>query len=443
MNHNRYNNCFRLLLSSWFLLIAFTSCSENANIAGTTVGTENVLTATLITEDNQPAANARVSFYASGFLPIPGENDTPLQEALSNKNGILNAELDTGIQYHMEIILGSDDSSKVFWKDSIILGEHSSAENKLTYTLVETGHLQGIASFPTRPNEKVYAGFRGTGRVVECQSLQSFILRNIPTGMRSVTLFRINTETGEELLIKDLPGVTILSGETSYIDTIVFSDLNRDLAGYWPFDEASGDSVFDISGNNHNGFIYGPLRADGVSGGALNFDPADSYVEISEPEDNSLDYGKDADFTLSVWFNTSNPTPRPGGSDQRFITKQEINGNMYTLAMDTDGRINFELRSKEAGNTLLRNKSLANMADGKWHHALGVRKGNETIIYVDGVKENTTTATNASLENDSNLVLGALDKDHSNFYGLMDEVRIYNRALENFEVKTLFNLFKD
>ena len=69
------------------------------------------------------------------------------------------------------------------------------------------------------------------------------------------------------------------------------------LVGHWSFDEGNGNVVYDYSGNDNTGNIYGATWVEGVLGGALSFDGVDDYIEISNtPEFNSF-----TQITTSSW----------------------------------------------------------------------------------------------------------------------------------------------
>lgn len=85
-----------------------------------------------------------------------------------------------------------------------------------------------------------------------------------------------------------------------------------------------------------------------------------------------------------------------------------------------------------------------NIKDGVWHHVVGIvdRSKSEALIYIDGILKNSMPFS-ASAYNDSNLIIGAWSKTASveNFNGTLDDVRIYNRALDANEVKSLYNVY--
>ena len=55
--------------------------------------------------------------------------------------------------------------------------------------------------------------------------------------------------------------------------------MNAGLVAHWNFDEGIGTVLADNSGNNNSGFIYGANWANGITGGALEFNGSSDYVE--------------------------------------------------------------------------------------------------------------------------------------------------------------------
>jgi hypothetical protein len=73
------------------------------------------------------------------------------------------------------------------------------------------------------------------------------------------------------------------SGQVTLVNHANYSSDSRydGLVGYWNFDEGTGDIAYDHSGNNNRGFLRnGPVWAAGISGGCLEFDGIDDYVEV-------------------------------------------------------------------------------------------------------------------------------------------------------------------
>ncbi|MHC4326443.1 MAG: LamG-like jellyroll fold domain-containing protein [Planctomycetota bacterium] len=75
-----------------------------------------------------------------------------------------------------------------------------------------------------------------------------------------------------------------------------------DLVGYWAFDEGSGATVADLSGNGYDGTLYGGTEwTAGIYGGALQFNGSDAYVGTGQSILNGLE-----GFTLAGWVSASN-----------------------------------------------------------------------------------------------------------------------------------------
>ena len=93
---------------------------------------------------------------------------------------------------------------------------------------------------------------------------------------------------------------------------------------YWKFDEGSGTSVADSSGNGNTGtLVNGPLWTAGRVGNALFFDGIDDNVTV--PDSTSLDLS--SSFTLSAWVN-----PASTFTDFRSILVKNYKYYLYASA---------------------------------------------------------------------------------------------------------------
>jgi formylglycine-generating enzyme required for sulfatase activity len=198
--------------------------------------------------------------------------------------------------------------------------------------------------------------------------------------------------------------------------------LNEGLVAHWNFDEASGDTVNDSSGNNHNGTIYGgATRIDGISGKALNFDGEDDYVDIAGTSNLHLLSG----FTLSAWARFTNHI-----DDGSIVGKHAGQPNGYVLGVLQD-KFDFYFQ-----NTRLLTANT--YSDGQWHHIAGTYDGISHLqnFYVDGELVQSQTIT-YDITNSANITIG---KTSTAFEGNIDEVRIYNRALNEAEIMNLYSM---
>jgi len=81
---------------------------------------------------------------------------------------------------------------------------------------------------------------------------------------------------------------------------------NAEIVGRWQFDEGSGITAADSSGNSNDGTLNGnPQWVAGKIGGALDFNGSADFVNV--PDDSSLDFldGSTPTFTVEFWFTTT------------------------------------------------------------------------------------------------------------------------------------------
>lgn len=145
-----------------------------------------------------------------------------------------------------------------------------------------------------------------------------------------------------------------------------------------------------------------------------------------------------------MWFKTTN------SNAGRLFTAADKSDNSSDVMLDVfGGRINFTVRDNDKLN--LRVSTQQNdLNDGNWHHvAVNVGEdgcliyldGNLTDVYYTEGKAGTSYFFNDVADLDVMRIGNGEDADHGNednFKGSLDDVRLYNRALESSEVKSLF-----
>ncbi|MEK7398961.1 MAG: LamG domain-containing protein [Candidatus Poribacteria bacterium] len=191
------------------------------------------------------------------------------------------------------------------------------------------------------------------------------------------------------------------------------------LVSYWTFNKAdvNGEIAKDVVGKN-NGTIKGCKQVAGKYGEALEFDGAANYVEV--PDDKSIDLWEK--YTLEAWiFQTESRSSR--------IIDKITAGTADGMHLDTHPGTN--LRSC-AGACVSTGKTYSL---NEWHHAVMTFDQGNVVLYIDGSAEGEGKAGSPLAGNKLSLKVGA-DSDGKNlFKGIIDEVRVYNRALKADEVK--------
>jgi len=85
----------------------------------------------------------------------------------------------------------------------------------------------------------------------------------------------------------------------STFSTKAQSSTDPSLVGLWHFDEGTGTTAADSSGNNNNGtLVNGPTWTTGKVGGALSFDGVDDYASLGT---SGMPSGSQP-FSISVWM---------------------------------------------------------------------------------------------------------------------------------------------
>lgn len=207
--------------------------------------------------------------------------------------------------------------------------------------------------------------------------------------------------------------------------------ISKGLVAYWSFDNSDAT---DDSGNGHNGTIYGnPKCVKGVSGRAYRFDGIDDYIEV--PDSNSLDILKE--ISITGWVNVNSYTDEWLG----IVNKANSDGNdTFEICIHASKYLHFPLNFQSSGRSCY-NSDPGSFNEGEWHFFGAVYDGTHVRIYIDGILTNSYTSVDEPLNiNDHNLIIGA-EKETFNgphhFNGILDEIRIYNRALSESEIKEL------
>jgi hypothetical protein len=218
--------------------------------------------------------------------------------------------------------------------------------------------------------------------------------------------------------------------------TSVAQDTDPSLVGWWKFEEASG-TLYDQS-DNHNdstsaqGVLY---QQTGQSGYALGFDGIDDHIIVGTN-------GRPTDtFSFGGWFKTSSTheidpesTSGVGGVyNQRYAFDPQHGGESNGgagLSLGTNGILVYEHGSNYMPATAVYRADIGN----DWNHIMIVYNNKQPTIYLNGSAVHTGLTSPREVVN-TPIQFGGMVYGY--FEGLMDEIRIYNRALSAAEIKKL------
>ena len=226
------------------------------------------------------------------------------------------------------------------------------------------------------------------------------------------------------------------------------------LVGYWSFDgpDMAGVTAFDRSGQGNNGTLTnGPVRKAGRIGQALEFDGVNDWVDMgAAPTVRNF-----SQYTASMWFNLSgidadNVTSTlywesiNVSSNVRFKLMVNGVGNAYGVQ---DNSLTFRFRDTDAATPININSTHDIIKLNTWHHAVAVFDSINDVqyLYLDGslVASGSNVVSTVSNTAPADTIKigqeGAVAGDESTI-GLIDDVRIYNRALSSDEIKRLYKI---
>ncbi|MHC4743404.1 MAG: LamG-like jellyroll fold domain-containing protein, partial [Planctomycetota bacterium] len=199
---------------------------------------------------------------------------------------------------------------------------------------------------------------------------------------------------------------------------------------HWKFDEGSGTTAYDSVGENHGTLVGDVNWTDGQIGGALEFDGVDDYVDLSF----TMQFDNN-NFTITGWFRTNSDTT--GRSEQ--IWNSGYNGGNHDLEVDmVNNGLHFYARDA-SGSYLYRITYNGN--DGIWHHFAVLRRGNDFELYFDGGIGAPVWKVLGDLDAVGVVprIGNGLNGIHNrHFDGIIDDVRVYDRALTGGEVWQLY-----
>ncbi|HRT55781.1 MAG TPA: autotransporter-associated beta strand repeat-containing protein [Candidatus Paceibacterota bacterium] len=218
--------------------------------------------------------------------------------------------------------------------------------------------------------------------------------------------------------------ITDSAGRTGlgYVYVMVDPPAN-DLAGYWPLDEGSGTVAHDASGSANDGTVASAgAWTSAMVGGGLQFNG--STMQVSVP---ALNLNTNT-VTLTGWV-------KRNGSQSSYA------GLIFTRGNGTVAGLNLRGTTHELGYHW--NDQYYNFAsglvvpDGQWAFCALVVEPGRAVLYLDdgrGLRAATNNAAHAVQTFGSTLYIGREANDGRFFNGVMDEVRIYRRALSAVEV---------
>ena len=256
----------------------------------------------------------------------------------------------------------------------------------------------------------------------------------------SCTYAQIGTSNGTTTTYKD----TTVAASTGYTYRVRATDAAGNLSTYtntasattpvasgpkpvaaFGFDEGSGTTVTDASGNGNNGTVSGATwAAAGKYGKALQFNGSSARVNVPDAASLHLTTG----MTLEAWVN---PTT-VNGNWRDVIYKG--NDNYYLEA--TSSNASKPDAGLIAGGSYADAYGTAALTANSWTYLAETYDGTTLRLYVNGTQVASTAHTGTITTSTNPLQIGGDSIYGQYFAGMIDEVRIYNTALTATQIQT-------
>ena len=228
---------------------------------------------------------------------------------------------------------------------------------------------------------------------------------------------------------------------TNSVRRIANKSVNKNgLVGYWSMEDATSTKATDFSGQGNTGTLTNMESTDWVAGKigtGLSFDGTNEYVNLGT---NVGNFANTEPFSVSVWVYARTLDSNVRGVVARMQGTSPYNG--WSMATRNGGFIRFGPSTNDANYSYVDTPTLQT---GRWYHIVGTYDGGGTggnsRIWVNGV-ESALPLKGGSLgttTNDQPLTMGSATTSSWFFDGIIDDLRIYNRALSATEISVLYN----
>ncbi|MCW1949441.1 MAG: DUF2341 domain-containing protein [Candidatus Shapirobacteria bacterium] len=195
-----------------------------------------------------------------------------------------------------------------------------------------------------------------------------------------------------------------IPGDTSYCAAPVAE---------WNFEENSGTTAKDTSGNNNNGTFgtgnSAPTWTIGTNnkGAGLNFDGSSDYIDIN----NSSSLSPMTNISLEAWV-------KPSSSGNYGIVSKHW--TEYTLSLSSN-QVRFE-------STNINQFSNSTIPTNRWSHIVVTYDSQNVKFYINGILNNTAVDADGLTNGSNNINIGKKTNESYHFPGSIDGVKIYNYA---------------
>jgi len=206
--------------------------------------------------------------------------------------------------------------------------------------------------------------------------------------------------------------------------------------GYWKLDDGSGTTAADSSSNGYNGMLensptwsrddIAPTNFDNSN--SLRFDRAEGD-HVTIPGTTNID--NLSQFSLSTWVKLTTMPSSPNHNYMRFISLGNAKAVLRYVDHDGTGKLQFYMN---IGGSLHSVVVDHHWATGAWYHVAGTYDGSTMRLYLNGVEQGEKDVS-GTVATGNGVTLSSSGGEALD--GLLDDVRVYNRALSFREIQAL------
>jgi hypothetical protein len=201
------------------------------------------------------------------------------------------------------------------------------------------------------------------------------------------------------------------------------------LVAHWDFNEGAGSVLHDRSGNGNDGKIIEARWVKVGTGSGLQFGRTGSYVDFGDNATLKLS----GDCSFAAWIKlTADPYPDRATNWHLFLWEVYQESGATLRLEGSTGQVYF--RSNQAKGTFQHGLSDMRLANQTFYHVALVKKGEKAVLFVDGRRDSEFDVKDPSATDRP----FTLSHSSQSFAGVMDDVRLYGRALSDGDLAALY-----
>lgn len=400
------------------------------------------------------------AFYFDGSNDLVSIADQSYFGSNTNRTVSFWMNAATNTLFYSRIIAQASDGSNS-WE--IIQGHAGSAASNALVFLNEVSGTPVTVNTPVgsiQPNNLYHVAviFNGTtATAAYINGVSQVLTSNSFTSTHSVGFFIGNRGDGTRPFLGMIDDVRMYSRALSASEiyklytsgqvtqNVSFSggnNLESGLIGWWTMDGPDVNwgtgKVTDKSNSGNDGYVVNMSTTTSVESGkigqALLFDGVADYIDIGNPASLQLT----SSVTVSAWVKADTIA-----GPMEIISKQGgASDRGWQLKINSDGTGRLEIA--DTATTLVYRSTSATLVPGRWYHLVGVYNASAQTLtmYVDGEINNGTlsgTVPVAQVDSSTNIYIGKKPTNVDYFKGIIDDVRVYDRALSASEARQLYD----